>query len=319
MERSVLALLDALPEPHLALTLEGQLRAANRMAWDRLGVFDGPLNLMNVAEFLIAGDGDVGGFLRACARSNRPLVAAIQWPGRGEPQLCEGFRFDTGEDVLVLLRTAARHESSRKLVDLGLQVERHRFAIRKAEQRVRQYRAVAETDGLTGVGSRGAFDRRFEERFAEAQRHRTPIALLMIDIDHFKRFNDTAGHPKGDEVLTQVAACLQSSLMRPGDFLARYGGEEFSGILAETDLAGAEACGQRIVESVRALGIEHPDSPTDDIVTVSVGGSSLVPSKLDRWEALLETADTALYQAKRSGRNRHHCLPLVSRSRSTGS
>lgn len=314
-----MALLDSFPEPHLVLTVEGHLRGANRIAWERLGAGGDLVNVFAVSDCLITSSSDVGGYLRACARSNRPLVASIQWPGTEEPQLCEGFRAELNGEVFVILRTAARFEASRRLASLGVKLEHQRSAAQQAKKEMRRFKQVAETDALTKVGSRRAFDEQVSKRFSEAQRSGSPFALLMIDADHFKRFNDAAGHLAGDGVLIQVAESLTKCLMRPGDFLARYGGEEFAGILEETDLGGGEFCADRILGAIRGLRIAHPDSPTSKFVTVSIGVASVVPGPKDTWEALLDVADTALYQAKQGGRDRRHSLQVVSRSRSTGS
>lgn len=151
------------------------------------------------------------------------------------------------------------------------------------------------TDALTGVGNRGAFDLTLNQEIYRARRYHTPLSLLLIDVDHFKGYNDSWGHPAGDAVLVRVAGLLRGRV-RPSDFVARYGGEEFVVLLPGTDRDGA----MQAAEAVR-VAIEQTEFPNRR-VTVSVGAATLQDG-MSR-EALIEAADQALYQAKRGGRNR---------------
>jgi diguanylate cyclase (GGDEF)-like protein len=126
----------------------------------------------------------------------------------------------------------------------------------------------------------------------------------MIDIDHFKAFNDTHGHAAGDDCLKAVAQALRAHCARPGDLVCRWGGEEFSVILPGTDAAGATHLAHELVEVVRALGLEHGKSDVSPCVTISAGSASVAPSEDGSAAALIEKADAALYAAKQSGRNR---------------
>ncbi len=162
---------------------------------------------------------------------------------------------------------------------------------------------LAKTDTLTQVSNRRHFDELFGREWLRQARSNRPIALLLVDIDHFKRFNDTLGHPQGDLCLVKVARGLQEGIFRPGDFVTRYGGEEFAIILTETDLEGALLVAERIRESVEALKIEHPASPTFPYVTVSVGVAATIPTREQNPDVLLQAADQALYDAKSGGRN----------------
>ncbi len=162
---------------------------------------------------------------------------------------------------------------------------------------------LAGTDALTGLPNRRSFDRAYEREWAIAARAKAPLAVAIIDVDHFKAFNDTYGHIAGDDCLTRLAEILSNTLFRPGDFVGRYGGEEFVIVLPGTDMAGAEKVCERVKEIVSAANLPHEASPIDH-VTVSVGFASLTPdSQLSRSQ-LLEAADAALYSAKSSGRNR---------------
>lgn len=151
------------------------------------------------------------------------------------------------------------------------------------------------TDALTGVGNRGSFDLTLNQEIYRARRYQTPLSLLLIDVDHFKGYNDNWGHPAGDAVLIRVAGLLRGRV-RPSDFVARYGGEEFVVMLPGTDRDGAMQAG----EAVRAA-IEQTEFPHRR-VTISIGAATL-QDDMSR-EALVEAADQALYRAKRGGRNR---------------
>ncbi|MEP6874253.1 MAG: diguanylate cyclase [Burkholderiales bacterium] len=165
-------------------------------------------------------------------------------------------------------------------------------------------RRMVFIDGLTGVANRRSFDERLDTEWRRAARSALPLALLMLDVDHFKRFNDRYGHQVGDECLRRVAVAIRGGLLRPGDLVARYGGEEFACILPGTDFEGAMAVGAGIEKSVRGLQIEHADSDASDVVTVSVGVSMSPPERGGDPARLLALADAQLYRAKHSGRGR---------------
>ncbi|OQX17970.1 MAG: hypothetical protein BWK76_08915 [Desulfobulbaceae bacterium A2] len=163
---------------------------------------------------------------------------------------------------------------------------------------------LSSQDGLTGLANRRRLDERLEEEWRRAARGGDPMGLLMIDIDHFKRFNDTYGHSAGDECLQAVARALAGLLQRPGEFVARYGGEEFMAVLPATAPAGLLLLAERMRAAVEALAIPHAQSPTASHVTVSLGVASLQRVDLrSSLEDLRQGADQALYQAKNAGRN----------------
>jgi diguanylate cyclase (GGDEF)-like protein len=165
-------------------------------------------------------------------------------------------------------------------------------------------RASALLDGLTGVSNRRKFDKDLQADWRQCARDDAPLALLMVDVDLFKRFNDYYGHQAGDACLKSVAKALAESLRRPYDKIARYGGEEFACLLPKTDLAGGCCIARRIIDRVRALGIEHLSSDVSTHVTISVGVAALQPSRGVAPDSLLKAADDALYGAKRAGRAR---------------
>ncbi|CAN5878604.1 diguanylate cyclase [soil metagenome] len=160
------------------------------------------------------------------------------------------------------------------------------------------------TDGLTGVGNRRRFDDRLETEWRRCWRSAQPIALLMVDIDYFKLYNDAYGHQQGDVCLTTVAKTLAAGLTRSSDVVARYGGEEFVCLLPECDLAGATAKAEALRLEVLAKAIQHSGSLVADVVSISVGVAVMTPNELNSKEMLLAMADSLLYIAKRAGRNR---------------
>jgi len=163
---------------------------------------------------------------------------------------------------------------------------------------------LAVRDGLTGLKNRGAFDDYFPRIWQQAMRDRKRMALLLIDVDHFKAFNDRYGHQAGDRALLRVAEVVQSFARRPLDMAARYGGEEF--VLALFDLApdAVRAVADDLRQAVQNLNIVHQDSVTSASVTASIGTSIVKPSHERSPEGAIQAADEALYSAKRAGRNR---------------
>lgn len=162
---------------------------------------------------------------------------------------------------------------------------------------------LASVDSLTGVANRRTLDQRLDERWRQAARDQTPVALLMIDVDHFKQYNDHFGHRSGDICLRIIASTICAQLLRPSDMAARFGGEEFAVLIPETDTAGALHVAERIRHSVFNLSLNHPDGQ-DSRVTVSIGCASLLPSQDEGCHVLIEAADQMLYAAKGAGRNR---------------
>ena len=164
------------------------------------------------------------------------------------------------------------------------------------------------SDELTCIGNRRYLDEFLEREWRRALRDRTPLAVLMLDIDHFKLYNDAYGHLAGDECLKRVAGVLRDSIQRTADFVSRYGGEEFVVVLPASNKHGALTVAEKIRRGVADLAIPHGQSPLDGIVTVSIGVSAIVPTPETTAATLLASADRALYQAKAAGRNRVSAL-----------
>jgi diguanylate cyclase (GGDEF)-like protein len=163
---------------------------------------------------------------------------------------------------------------------------------------------AALVDSLTRIANRRHFDSFLDREWQRAMRSGAPMSLLMLDVDHFKLYNDSLGHAAGDACLQQVAAVLHQHANRPADLAARYGGEEFVVLFGETPQDAAAALAQSIRTAVEGLRVPNPRSPTSPWVTVSIGLASAVPSAQDSPGKLLLAADRRLYTAKESGRNR---------------
>lgn len=162
---------------------------------------------------------------------------------------------------------------------------------------------LSATDPLTGLANRHHFDEILRREHGRAKRNKTSLALILVDIDNFKLYNDTYGHLRGDQCLKDVTNALSTSLKRSGDILARYGGEEFVAIIPDSDTDGALTMAQNMMDAVNALAIEHKASPIFKQVTISIGIAALDPDAPDDKRTLLHHADMALYHAKSNGKN----------------
>ena len=191
----------------------------------------------------------------------------------------------------------------------GLQ-ERNDYLESLIEQRTRaleeanfKLELLSNTDGLTGVANRRSFDLALEEEWNRARRADIPLALIMLDVDHFKHFNDHYGHLAGDDCLRSLTQVLLKEVRRSGELVARYGGEEFVVLMPDTNAQSVVEAAQRIQRAVRLLGLIHSQTPPG-IVTFSLGVASLKPSLQHSPEDLVRQADLALYRAKALGRDR---------------
>ncbi len=161
-----------------------------------------------------------------------------------------------------------------------------------------------DVDPLTQIANRRRFDDTMTLEIKKAKRTGTILSVLLLDIDHFKFYNDTYGHLEGDSCLKKVAAALSTSLKRPKDLAARWGGEEFACLLPNTNAKGAQNVAEVLREAIQNLSIPHKSSPVNEVVTVSVGVVASNPMDDNSFDNLLKRADEALYQAKESSRNR---------------
>lgn len=206
-------------------------------------------------------------------------------------------------------------------IELLARIRYHSKAYGSQLQRDEAYRALGESqqqllkanlelqrlnnvDALTGASNRKHFNEYIGTEWKRAAREQTPLSVLMIDVDDFKRFNDTYGHLAGDEGLRKVADTARKVAVRPADLAARFGGEEFVIVLPLTPLDGARSVGENLCRRIEDLQIPHSASSVGKFLTVSIGAASAIPQQGDSSLALIKTADDALYEAKKSGKNR---------------
>jgi len=257
-------------------------------------------------------------------RRHRARIVIADWmmPGIDGLELVRRIRRLPGSGYIYTILLTARHEKQDIVAGLAAGADDYvvkpfdrdelMVRIRAGERVVRleeelarrneQLRRLTLIDGLTGIGNRRAFDESLRRMHEHSRRFCHALGMLMIDIDHFKRYNDAKGHEAGDEALRTVAAILRESV-RTGDLCFRYGGEEFVCLLPETALDGVMIVGRRLCDRVREAAIPHPDNPPHGVVTISIGAAALEPGELLTPEELLKRADQAMYRAKSSGRN----------------
>ncbi|MFT3721361.1 diguanylate cyclase [Pseudorhodoferax sp.] len=286
-------------------------------------VDDQPLNLMfaaaeieDMCQPILAGSGEEA--LRL-ARSEQPglILLGVRMPGMDGFEVCRRLKDDPEtSDITVIFLTAMSDKTDEERgLNLGAidyiskpfsppvlraRVRNQLLSLRQRQQLER----IAQIDALTGIANRRSFDHNLQAEWHKHQLAGLPLGLLLIDIDHFKQFNDHCGHPAGDQVLQRVATAIARQMQREGDLAVRYGGEEFACILPRTDALGALHIGERLREAVSTLRIPHPGSPTSPWVSVSVGAAGGVPQPGSSPADLVETADRCLYRAKQCGRNR---------------
>ena len=251
----------------------GQLPGVMRILSEPSGSYSGWGAVDNIPRLLVWRDG------------TKPLVVVV-----GKPW----------NDILSLWRTEAARIAAIVMaliafvlavtLFLGREIGRRAVAEDKLEE-------LATTDALTGLKNRRKFDAVIDAEWRRATRQKTPLALLMIDADHFKSYNDTFGHQAGDELLVGIAICISDAVRRAGDCTARYGGEEFAVLLPGCSSIDALA----VAETIRLKVRDWSDGPNG--TTVSIGVASLTPAPAMDWSILLKAADKALYAAKASGRN----------------
>ncbi len=276
-------------------------------------VDDQPVNIQALHR-VFAGDCQVlmategARALQICRDRHPDLVLLdVQMPGMDGHELCAELKSDPLLRVIPIIFVTAqdRPEDETRALDAGAaDFITKPFNPTVVRARVRTQltlkaqadllRELAFNDGLTGVHNRRHFDERFIAEARRAQRSRSPLAIVLADVDHFKRYNDALGHLAGDDCLRRVAGALRTCLRRPTDLLARYGGEEFVSLLPDTDLAGAIGVAQLMEDTVRALALPHPG--VQGSVTISLGVSAgLQPT------GLVAAADRALYLAPAAG------------------
>jgi len=217
-------------------------------------------------------------------------------------------RHRSGEELSLQLtmaevRTATTHLFVCIVTDFS-ERKRQELRLKRANELLARQ---STTDGLTGVGNRRLFDQALQQEWLRSARSGQPLAILLVDIDHFKQYNDRYGHVAGDDALRRVATLLRSCVGRGGESVCRYGGEEFVVLLVDTDLAGAQVVAQRCLDSLRLAAIEHEASPVRPTLSLSIGVAARLGHSQVAAQSLLEAADAALYKAKQGGRARMVC------------
>ncbi|WP_317202451.1 diguanylate cyclase [Janthinobacterium sp.] len=309
-----------LTAPHSATSFPLAARRARILVVD-----DQPMNIRLLHQILsrehsvfMATGGEQA--LALCRKSPPDLVLLdVVMPGMGGLEVCRRLKGhpDTEAIPVIFVTGSSQSEEENACWEAGAVdfvnkpvnhlTLRHRVhAHLQLKFQADALRAMAFADGLTGIANRRLFDETLEAEWRRCSRGGATLALLMLDVDYFKRYNDRYGHQAGDDCLKRIAATLRAALMRPSDLVARYGGEEFVCLLAETDAAGAMATAERLEAAVRGLAIEHIDSTVAAVVTISSGAAVAQPH-LDGGAdgaALVRRADAALYRAKQMGRGR---------------
>lgn len=253
------------------------------------------------------------------ARLEQPdvILLDVMMPDMDGYEVCQQLKQDSATRDIPVLFVTAHHEAQEetRALDMGA-VDFITKPINPAVVRARvrthltlkrqtdALRRLVFIDALTRAFNRRYFDEHLPEEWGRAQRSQTPLCLLMIDVDHFKPYNDVYGHQQGDEALRQVAGALQRAVLRPGDMVCRYGGEEFACLLPGADLDGAMQVAQRMIEEVAQMALPHSDSPVSKCVSISVGVAVRRPDAKGDAQALLTLADAQLYRAKSEGRAR---------------
>lgn len=209
--------------------------------------------------------------------------------------------------ILTIMGTLALYQLQVRKLRAVKQEEEFRESLIQKNKKLKEQsdymESLALLDGLTGIANRRRFDDLFQKFFLSAKREKTALSVVMMDIDHFKKYNDHYGHQAGDECLKAVAQAIAGCVNRPLDLVARYGGEEFVAILSNTSREGAVIIADKFRKAVESLQMEHVKSETSNVVTVSLGVADLT-GDIETCADLLKNADDALYNAKKNGRNR---------------
>ena len=287
-------------------------------------VDDTPTNIQVLAENLIndyrvkvAVSGEAA--LAAIAKQGLPdlILLDVMMPDMDGYEVCRRLKANPQTSAIPVIFVSALNDAAdeERGLDLGaLDYIVKPFYLPVVKARIRNHirlkqttdmlEAMAWIDGLTGIPNRRRFDQMLESEWKRAQRNRSPLAVIMVDVDHFKGYNDKYGHGAGDICLKQVATLLVAVVGRSGDLVARYGGEEFVVLMPETDDAGAYRVAEQLRQRIEAQEMPHAGSEASCWVTVSVGYAAMIPESEQGLALLLDEADRMLYAAKAGGRNR---------------
>lgn len=267
-------------------------------------------------EMLMATSGEEA--LEICRRESPDLVLLdIVMPGIDGLEVCQKIRSDEALQEIPVIFVTGRDTPNEETEALEAgAVDFISKPVNPAVVRARvrthltlkaqsdQLRELVFVDGLTGVANRRRFDEMLDIQWRNGARLGTELSLFLIDVDHFKQYNDHFGHQAGDECLRQVAQVLGRELRRSGDLVARYGGEEFACLSASLIGEAAMQAAENLRARVEEIGLPHPRSEAASVVTISIGLASGQPKELGRAEEFLSLVDARLYRAKTEGRNR---------------
>ena len=253
-------------------------------------LIDGPIDVA-IVKVELAGEGGVAVLRHLRAEGGQTPVILLSLTDDANSRL---LAFGQGCDDWLVKPVPASEVVARAM----RRIELHN-ALKAAKADAERLHELAVTDGLTQIANHRHFQDRLREEFRRAQRYDDPLALILVDLDHFKNVNDNFGHQVGDQVLAAMAGCVKAAV-RETDFVARYGGEEFAVLLPKTHLAGALTVAERIATEMQKIRA----GPAGLRITASFGVSGFPGRSVNTSEQLVRTADEALYRAKREGRNK---------------
>ncbi len=282
---------DSMSEGLMIIEEDGGIQYSNPACDAYLGYEAGELAEHSITDLLGAGEADdYIEYFRRCALD----------AGGGKRQEVR--------EVKVLHRDGVPRAMELTLTPMRVASERLFIGLLRDISNRKQYETTLEnaamSDPLTQIANRRRFDSFLESEWQRAVRSGKPLSLVVLDVDHFKLYNDTLGHAAGDKALQEVAAVLSAHALRPTDLAARHGGEEFVVVFGETDAVAALLLAESIRARVEGIGLPHPKSPTNASVTVSIGVATIVPSQTEELSKFFVMADLAMYAAKEAGRNR---------------
>lgn len=277
--------------------LNGQILAVNAACCDLLGYTEAELRSLTFQAVSHPED----------LAADLAMVQELIDGKRNSFQMEKRYIRKSGEITWALLSVSLVRDAQQNPLYLLAQMQNITRQKRAEEMLIRanqELEALVNIDGLTQIANRRRFDQHLKQEWNRLLREQQFLSLILFDVDEFKRFNDHYGHQEGDDCLQKLAEVAKCVAQRPADLVARYGGEEFGVILPNTDMVGGRAIAEKIRLGIQALGIRHECSRVAQVVTVSLGVTSQIPTSTQTIEALMAQADQALYNAKRRGRNR---------------
>ena len=283
---------------------------------DNLALMSGLLK--NYYKVKVANNGETALKIAATAPPPDLILLDVMMPVMDGLEVCRQLKKNPQTEKIPVIFVTAKNEECDEEIGLNLgavdyitkpfsvpiTLARIRNHIR-LKQQADQLESISLVDALTHIPNRRRFDEAINAEWKRAAREKTLLSLLMIDIDHFKQYNDHYGHGAGDVCLQSVAAALLASVSRPADLVARYGGEEFVAILPETNKEAAAHIAKGLCQGIHDLKLPHAHSGAAPFITISIGCATVMPSgETSSSKTLLDEADKMLYQAKKTGRNR---------------